>query len=102
MFKARRGAAIIVGELETDLIWDCILYFVHIKLLSEVVVVEDVQNYELVSIVFLQFTIHFACCSDIFTIYIKGFLSFMNAYLFHFTFFFHHSRQSTKSNQPSF
>ena len=48
MYKARRGAAIIVGELETDLIWDCMLYFVHIKLLTEVVVVKDEQNYEVI------------------------------------------------------
>ena len=55
MFKARRGAAIIVGELETDLIWDCMLYFVHIKLLGEVVVVKDQQNYDIIR------QIHFHC-----------------------------------------
>ena len=48
MYEARRGAAIIVGELETDLIWDCMLYFVHIKLLTEVVVMKDEQNYEII------------------------------------------------------
>ena len=55
MFKARRGALIIVGELETDLIWDCMLYFVHIKLLGEVVVVKDQQNYDIIR------QIHFHC-----------------------------------------
>ena len=55
MFKARRGAAIIVGELETDLIWDCMLYFVHIKVLGEVVVVKDQQNYDIIR------QIHFHC-----------------------------------------
>ena len=94
MYKARRGVAIIVVELETDLIWDCILYFVHIKLLSEVVVMKDEQNYEIIrqidnKIVLIQMVIHFSVAMMLPTSRVLVFPSLM---FVSFCFFLRHSR----------